>query len=83
MVTDQDALRHAQAAAADDPTIESTDFSFALLEATNEIIKTANIQIIGESSAAFNELQYFYPIEQEQELLEKQGVDIKSEMEKK
>ena len=72
MVTDQDALRHAQAAAADDPTIESTDFSFALLEATNEIIKSTNIQLIEETPTTFNELQYFYPIEQEQELLQKQ-----------
>jgi hypothetical protein len=72
MVTDQDALRHAQAAAAGDPSIESTDFSFALLEATNAIIKNTNIQIVEETSSTFHELQYFYPIEREQELLQKQ-----------
>jgi hypothetical protein len=72
MVTDQDALRHAQAAAAGDPSVETTDFSFALLEATNEIMKNTNIEIVEENCSAFTELQYFYPIEQEQEILQKQ-----------
>ncbi|UJR30202.1 hypothetical protein I4U23_017741 [Adineta vaga] len=74
MVTDQDALRHAQATAADDPTVISTDFSFALLEETNEIINSANIQLTTEqASTVLNELQYFYPIEQQAELTQKQG----------
>jgi len=72
MVTDQDALRHAQAAAAGDSSVVSTDFSFALLEATNEIMKNTHIEIVEETCSAFTELQYFYPIEQEQELLQKQ-----------
>ncbi|CAF3731476.1 unnamed protein product, partial [Rotaria sordida] len=72
MVTDQDALRHAQATAADDPSVVSTDFSFVLLEAANEIMKNTNIQIVEENSTVFNELQYFYPIENEQTNLEKQ-----------
>ena len=56
-VTDQDVLSHVQAT-----VNETNDFSFALLEATNE---TA-IEV------PENDLQYFYPIEQEQELLQKQ-----------
>jgi hypothetical protein len=68
-VTDQDVLSHVQAAAAAN---ETTDFSFALLEATNEIIKTTAIQTADETASAFVDLQYFYPIEQEQELLQKQ-----------
>lgn len=79
MVTDQDALQHAQAAAANDPSMVSTDFTYALIEATNEIIKDSNLQVLqattGDVTAAtanFNDLQYFYPIEQEQELLQKQ-----------
>ncbi len=72
MVTDQDALRHAQAAAAGDPSVVTTDFSFVLLEATNEMIKNTNIEIVEENPSTFPEIQYFYPIEQEQELLRKQ-----------
>ncbi|CAF4150930.1 unnamed protein product [Rotaria socialis] len=72
MVTDQDALQHAQATAASDPSIDSTDFSLELLEAANEIMKNTNIQIVEENSSTFTELQYFYPIEQEQANLEKQ-----------
>jgi hypothetical protein len=72
MVTDQDALRHAQAAAAGDPTVVTTDFSFALLEATNEMIKNTNIEIVEGNSSGFTEIQYFYPMEHEQELLQKQ-----------
>ena len=75
MVTDQDALRHAQAAAASDPSIISSEFSLALLEATNEIIRGTNIQVIEEASTAFTELQYFYPIEQQQALLPEQLID--------
>ncbi|CAF2121826.1 unnamed protein product [Rotaria magnacalcarata] len=71
-VTDQDVLSHVQAAAANETTVISTDFSFALLEATNEIIKTTEIQGAEETASAFVDLQYFYPIEQEQELLQKQ-----------
>ncbi|CAF4715662.1 unnamed protein product [Rotaria sp. Silwood1] len=72
MVTDQDALRHAQATAIDDPSVVSTDFSFVLLEAANEIMKNTNIQIVEENPTAFTELQYLYPIEQEQTNLETQ-----------
>jgi hypothetical protein len=72
MVTDQDALRHAEAAAAGDSSVVTTDFSFALLEATHEMMKNTHIEIVGDNSSAFTELQYFYPIEQEQELLQKQ-----------
>ncbi|CAF2471592.1 unnamed protein product [Rotaria sp. Silwood2] len=72
MVTDQDALRHAQATAANDPSVVSTDYSFALLEAANEIMKNTNIHIVEENSTAFTDLQYFYPIQQEQTNLEKQ-----------
>ncbi|CAF4117226.1 unnamed protein product, partial [Rotaria magnacalcarata] len=72
MVTDQDVLQHAQATAASDPSIESTDFSLELLEAANEIMKNTNIEIVEENSSTFTELQYFYPIEQEQTNLEKQ-----------
>ncbi|UJR16302.1 hypothetical protein I4U23_003208 [Adineta vaga] len=74
-VTDQDVLSHVQAAAvaANDTTVITTDFSFALIEATNEIIKTADIEGAEETASAFVDLQYFYPtIEQEQELLQKQ-----------
>ncbi|CAF0839062.1 unnamed protein product [Rotaria sp. Silwood1] len=72
-VTDQDVLSHVQAAAAaNDTTVISSDFSFALLEATNEIIKTTEIPGAEETASAFVDLQYFYPIEQEQELLQKQ-----------
>ena len=68
-VTDQDVLSHVQAAVADN---ETTDFSFALLAATNEIIKTTEIEVAEETASTFVDLQYFYPIEQEQELLQKQ-----------
>ncbi|CAF1221352.1 unnamed protein product [Adineta ricciae] len=75
-VTDQDVLSHVQAAAAaavNETTVIATDFSFALIEATNEIIKTTEIQGAEETASAFVDLQYFYPtIEQEQELLQKQ-----------
>ncbi|CAF0737909.1 unnamed protein product [Adineta steineri] len=71
-VTDQDVLSHVQAAAAaNDTTVISTDFSFALIEATNEIIKT-EIQDVEETASTFVDLRYFYPIEQEQEMLQKQ-----------
>lgn len=72
MVTDQDVLQHVQATAATDSSIESTDLSLVLLEAANELMKTANIQLVDGISSAFAELQYFYPIEQEQANLEKQ-----------
>jgi hypothetical protein len=71
-VTDQDVLSHVQAAAANEPTVISTNFSFALIEATNEIIKTTENHGAEETASAFVDLQYFYPIEQEQELLQKQ-----------
>jgi hypothetical protein len=78
-VTDQDVLSHVQAAAAAN---ETTDFSFALLEETNEIIKaTADIQVAEETASAFVDLQYFYPIEQEQELLQKQLEECEEEKE--
>ena len=71
MVTDQEVLRHVQVTAGNDTTdVLTTDFSLALLEATNEIMKNANIQIADENSAAaaaaFQDLQYFLPLEQEQ-----------------
>ena len=50
----------------------SNDFSFTLLEATNDIMKTTEIPCAEETASAFVDLQYFYPIEQEQELLQKQ-----------
>ena len=68
-VTDQDALTHAQAVVGDDPSVISTDLSFELFEAVNEIMKNANIQIVGENSSASTELQYLFPIEQEQKQL--------------
>lgn len=68
-VTDQDVLSHVQAAVAGN---ETTDFSFALLEATNEMMKTTEIEGAEEAASTFVDLQYFYPIEQEQELLQKQ-----------
>ena len=72
MVTDQDALIHAQATTEDDPSVVATDFSFALIDATNEMMKNTNIEIVEASSSTYPEIQYFYPIEQEQELLQKQ-----------
>jgi hypothetical protein len=77
-VTDQDVLSHVQAAAAAN---ETTDFSFALLEATNEIIKTTEIPMAEETASEFVDLQYFYPIEQEQELLQKQLEECEEEKE--
>ena len=68
-VTDQDVLSHVQAAVAANGT---TDFTFALLEATNEIMKSTEIEVAEEAASTFVDLQYFYPIEQEQELLQKQ-----------
>ena len=66
-VTDQDVLSHAQASAAPDPTVLSTDFTFALLEATNEIIKTTEIEAAEETASAFVDLQYFYPTEKDED----------------
>ena len=65
MVTDQDVLSHAQAAAASDPSIVSTEFSFALIEATNEIIKETQIELLNDTTDALNQLQYFYPPSQQ------------------
>jgi hypothetical protein len=79
-VTDQDVLSHVQATAAAN---ETTDFSFGLLEETNEIIKTTDIHVAEETASAFVDLQYFYPIEQEQELLQKQLEECEEEEEEK
>ena len=65
MVTDQDALRHAQAAADGDPAVIASEFSFALLEATNEMIKNTNLEVVQDNATALTELQYFYPIQPE------------------
>ena len=66
-VSDQDVLTHAQATAANDTTVIATDFSFALLEATHDIIKGNEIEAAEETASAFVDLQYFYPIEQAEE----------------
>ena len=63
MVTDHDALSHAQAAAASDPSMVSAEFSLALLAATNEMIKETPIEVLNDTTDASNPLQYFYPVE--------------------
>lgn len=65
MVTDQDVLRHAQATADGDSSMVATEFSFALLEATNEMIKNTNLRMVEDNPTALTDLQYFYPMESE------------------
>ena len=72
MFTDQDVLSHAQAEAASDPSIISADFTLALIEATNAVMKDANIQVLDSITNVFSEVQYLYPDEHEQELIQQQ-----------
>ena len=65
MVTDQDVLRHVQATADGDSSIVAEEFSFALLEATNDMIKNSNLQMFVDNATALTDLQYSYPIESE------------------
>ncbi|CAF1262914.1 unnamed protein product [Adineta ricciae] len=68
MVTDQDVLRHAQAATTDNSSIASSEFTFTLLETTNDIINSTHIQLTTEqASTVLNELQYLYPIDQQRQ----------------
>ncbi|CAF1369010.1 unnamed protein product [Adineta ricciae] len=68
MVTDQDVLRHAQAATTDNSSIVPSEFTFTLLETTDDIINSTHIQLTTEqASTVLNKLQYLYPIDQQRQ----------------
>lgn len=63
MVTDQDALQHAQAAAADDPSIVTADFPFTLLETTPDAPQASAAQVTEQPT----DLPEIYSTEQQQQ----------------